>query len=86
MSEGSDSDGGHRAKGPLRQTFDTCVLAPVGAAVSVVEELPSLLAEGRRRVELQLGNALFVGRFVVNQKQRQLTARLDGLLGNNARP
>ena len=84
MSEGSDSAGGHRAKGPLRHTFDTCVLAPVGAAVSVVEELPSLLAEGRRRVELQLGNALFVGRFVVNQKQRQLTARLDGLLGNNA--
>ncbi len=61
-----------------------CVLAPVGAAVSVVEELPSLLAEGRRRVELQVGNALFVGRFVVNQKQRELTARLEGLLGNNA--
>jgi hypothetical protein len=54
----------------------------MGVAVSVVEEIPELLAEGRRRLELQLGNALFVGRFVVNQKQRQLSARLDELLGN----
>ena len=44
--------------------------------MSVVEELPELIAEGRRRLELQLGNALFVGRFVVNQKQRELSARL----------
>jgi hypothetical protein len=50
--------------------------------VSVAEEIPELLAEGRRRLELQLGNALFVGRFVVNQKQRELAARLDSLLGN----
>jgi len=33
---------------------------------------------------MQLGNALFVGRFVVNQKQRELSARLDALLGNGA--
>ena len=59
-----------------------CVNAPVGVAVSVVEELPELIAEGRRRLELQLGNALFVGRFVVNKKQRELSARLDELLGN----
>jgi hypothetical protein len=52
--------------------------------VSVAEEIPELLAEGRRRLELQLGNALFVGRFVVNQKQRELSARLDALLGNGA--
>jgi hypothetical protein len=52
--------------------------------VSVVEEIPELLAEGRRRLELQLGNALFVGRFVVHQKQREISARLDGLLGNGA--
>jgi hypothetical protein len=60
-----------------------CV-APIGVAVSVVEELPELLAEGRRRLELQLGNALFVGRFVVNQKQRELSARLDGLFGSGS--
>jgi hypothetical protein len=69
---------------PLRRGFDVCVATPIGVAVSVVEELPELIAEGRRRLELQLGNALFVGRFVVNQKQRELAARLDGLLGNGA--
>jgi len=52
--------------------------------VSVAEELPELLAEGRRRLELQLGNALFVGRYVVTKKQRELSARLDEFLGNGA--
>jgi hypothetical protein len=62
-----------------------CV-APIGVAVSVVEEIPELLAEGRRRLEQQLGNALFVGRFVVNQKQRELSARLEGLLSHGTPP
>jgi hypothetical protein len=84
VSEDGDPDGGQSHKGPLRRGFDLCLVAPVGVAVSVVEEIPELLAEGRRRLELQLGNALFVGRFVVNQKQRELAARLDGLLGNGA--
>ena len=52
--------------------------------MSVVEELPELLAEGRRRLELQLGNALFVGRYVVTKKQREVSARLDEFLGNGA--
>ena len=84
MSEDSDPDGGQSQKSPLRRSFDVCLVTPIGVAVSVVEEIPELLAEGRRRLELQLGNALFVGRFVVNQKQRELSARLDALLGNGA--
>jgi hypothetical protein len=84
VSEDGDPDGGQSHKSTLRRGFDLCLVAPVGVAVSVVEELPELLAEGRRRLEQQLGNALFVGRFVVNQKQRELSARLDGLLGNGA--
>ena len=83
MSEDSGSEGGQSHQSPLRRTLDVCFVAPIGVAVSVVEEIPELLAEGRRRLELQLGNALFVGRFVVNQKQRELSARLDGLLGNS---
>jgi hypothetical protein len=81
----SEDDGHHGErsdKSPLRRTLDVCLAAPVGVAVSVVEELPELIAEGRRRLELQLGNALFVGRFVVNKKQRELSARWDELLGN----
>jgi len=84
VSEESDPSGGPSHKGPLRHGFDVCLVAPIGVAVSVVEEIPELIAEGRRRLELQLGNALFVGRFVVNQKQREFSARLDALLGNDA--
>ena len=86
MSEESDPDGREAAKSQLRRTIDLCVAAPVGVAVSVVEELPELIAEGRRRFELQLGNALVVGRFVVNKKQRDLSQRLSGLLGNGSPP
>jgi hypothetical protein len=84
VSEDGDPDGGQSHNNPLRRGFEVCVATPIGVAVSVVEELPELIAEGRRRLELQLGNALFVGRFVVNQKQRELAARLEGLLGNGA--
>ena len=84
MSEESEPDGGETAKSQLRRTIDLCVAAPVGVAVSVVDELPELIAEGRRRVELQLGNALVVGRFVVNKKQRDLSQRLSGLLGSGS--
>ncbi len=84
MSEHSGSGGGQSHTGPLRHTFDVCFVAPIGVAMSVAEEIPELIAEGRRRLELQLGNALFVGRFVVSQKQRELSARLDGLWGNGA--
>jgi hypothetical protein len=80
----SEDDGGRSEKGPLRRALDVCVTAPVGVAVSVAEEIPELLAEGRRRLELQLGNALFVGRYVVTKKQREMSARLEELFGNGA--
>ena len=86
MSDDGDPDGGQSGKSPLRRTFDVFCTTPIGVAVSVVEEIPELIAEGRRRLEMQLGNALFVGRFVVTQKQRELSARLDGLFGNGAGP
>ena len=86
MSENGDADGGQSHKSPLRRTFDVVCSAPIGVAVSVVEEIPELIAQGRRRLELQLGNALFVGRFVVTQKQREFSARLDDLFGNGAVP
>jgi hypothetical protein len=85
VSDESGPDEPEAAKSQLRRTIDLCVAAPVGVAVSVVEELPELIAEGRRRVELQLGNALVVGRFVVNKKQRDLQ-RLSGLMGSGSPP
>jgi hypothetical protein len=67
---------------PLRRTIDVCVFAPVGVAVAVAEDLPELIAKGRRKVELQLANARIVGRFVVTKSQRRVTDRLEDLLHN----
>ncbi len=72
----------HPAEGPIRRTIDLCVFAPVGVAVSVVEELPDLIAKGRRHVEVHLGNALVVGRFVVARGQEQVSARIDELFAS----
>ena len=81
MSEeaGRDEQG---AKSPLRRTLDLCVFAPVGAAVTLAEELPELIEKGRRRVELQLGNAHVVGRFVVHKGRHDLAGRIDEILNN----
>ena len=82
MSEEPVRDGEQAPKSPLRRTLDLCVFAPVGVAVTVVEDLPELVARGRRLVELELSNARVVGRFVVNKGRREVSGRLDGMLGN----
>ncbi len=50
--------------------------------MTVIEDLPELIVKGRRKVELQLGNARVVGRFVVKKSQRGVSERLEDLLGN----
>jgi hypothetical protein len=75
-------DGERGGKGPLRRTLDLCFFAPVGAAVTLAEELPELIEKGRRRVELQLGNAHVVGRFVVHKGRRDLAGRIEDILNN----
>ena len=77
-------DDGEAETNPLRRTVDVFVFAPVGVAVTVVEDLPELIAKGRRRVELELANARVVGRFVVTKSQRRLTHHLEELLRNGA--
>ena len=79
MSE--ETPGGERIeRGPLRRTLDVCVFAPVGMAVTLAEELPEFVDKGRQRVQLQLGNAKIVGRFVVTRGQRTLTDRIGSVL------
>jgi hypothetical protein len=78
-----DSGGGEQGgRGPLHRTLEICVFAPVGAAVSLAEELPDLIEKGRQRVELHLGNARVVGRFVVHKGRRDLAGRIDDILAN----
>ena len=69
---------------PLRRTVDLCVFAPVGVAISVVEDLPGFITKGRKRVELHLGNARVVGRYVVDRGQRTLSGHLETLMGDRA--
>ena len=82
MSDGPDPERGQDEKSPLERTLDVCLFAPVGMAVTVVEELPDLISKGRRRVELQLANARVVGRFVVSKTQRRVSNRVDEFLHN----
>jgi hypothetical protein len=77
-------DGAEGHKNPLEHALELCLYAPVGIAVTVAEDLPELITRGRRRVELQLSNARIVGRFVVGRGQRQVTSRLDQLVGSVA--
>jgi hypothetical protein len=84
VSEERDAGEEWGEKGPLQRTIDLCVFAPVGVAVTVVEELPDLISKGRERVERQLGNARVVGRFVVHKSGRSLAGRLDEVLGNDS--
>jgi len=77
VSEDTGESGERAQRSPLRRTLDLCVFAPVGLAVTVVEDLPDLISKGRRRVELELGNARVVGRFVVKKGQRRVSGTLD---------
>jgi hypothetical protein len=52
------------------------VYAPLGLALTAVEDLPAVAAKGRDRVELELSNARVVGRFMVARARRELTGRL----------
>ncbi|HTU39453.1 MAG TPA: hypothetical protein VMF35_15750 [Acidimicrobiales bacterium] len=86
MCERTGHDGALGGANPLRRTLDLCVFAPVGMAVTAVEDLPGLIDKGRRRVELQLANARVVGKFVVTKTERRVADRIGALLHNGAPP
>ncbi len=82
MCERTGPEGTRSETNPLRRTLDLCVFAPVGMAVTAVEDLPELIDKGRRRVELQLANALVVGKFVVTKTERRVAGHIGTLLHN----
>jgi hypothetical protein len=67
----------------LSRTLDVLFFAPVGVALTIVEDLPGLIAKGRQRVETEISNARVVGKFVVDQGQREVVQRVDALLGHD---
>jgi hypothetical protein len=70
----------HGESDPLRRTLDLFVFAPVGVALTVAEDLPSLIAKGRDRVETQIRNARVIGEFVVTQGQKEVASQVGKLL------
>jgi hypothetical protein len=76
----ASSDGGAAEEAPpLRRALDLFVFAPVGVALTVVEDLPGLIAKGRQRFEMDVRNARVIGEFVVTRGQREVLARVDKL-------
>jgi hypothetical protein len=63
----------------LRRALDILVFAPVGAVLTVVEDLPEFVAKGRQRVETDIRNARFVGEWVVKTGRRDLVRRVGSL-------
>jgi hypothetical protein len=80
----SGDAGGERS--PLDRAVDLLVYAPLGLAIAARDELPRLIARGRKEAEGQVGMARIVGQFAVDRGQkeagkllRQATERLAGL-------
>jgi hypothetical protein len=69
---------------PVRRALDFFVFAPVGVALTVVEDLPALIDKGRQRFETDVRNARIVGQFVVTRGQRDVVGRVSKLLYGDA--
>jgi hypothetical protein len=86
VSDETGADDTPATQNPLRRTLDACIFAPVGVAVTVMEDLPGLIDKGRGRVEQEISNARVAGEYVVGQLQRRLTERLDGIVHSDNGP
>src|SRR5688572_3183157 len=64
-------------KSPVDQLVDLFVYAPVGIALTVVEQLPELVEKGRQRVVTQTALAKMIGEFGVKQAGKEARKRLD---------
>ena len=93
MSDDTETPGGTAAPDdaaapdepePGRGPLDVLLFAPVGVVLTVVEDLPGLIAKGRKRVDQEISNARTVGAFVVRFGQRDLTRRMGEVFGQDA--
>lgn len=62
---------------PWERLFDLTVYAPVGLALTVRDDLPRLVRQGRQTVENRVTLARFIGEFAVKQGQRELAKRIE---------
>ena len=59
----------------IDRTLDVVLFAPLGLAVTIVEELPELAGKGRTRLSQRASTARLVGQFAVAEGRRRLRAR-----------
>ena len=60
--------------------LDLFVFAPTGLALTIAEELPSLVEKGRNRIEGRSATARVVGQFAVQMGFREVSRRLRQVL------
>jgi hypothetical protein len=63
-------------RSPIDSALDLFVYAPVGLALTAMEELPKLAEKGRAQVQGQITIARMVGQFAVAQGRREIEKRL----------
>lgn len=66
----------------IEEVLDYAVYAPLGLAITVAEDLPTLVQRGRARIGTQVGIARFVGKMAAGRARR----RIDGLLAPSPEP
>jgi hypothetical protein len=81
-----DSEAVAEDPSPLQRVLDLLVFAPVGVALTVVDDLPGLIGKGRQRFETDVQNARVIGQFVVNHGQREVVQRVGKLLHRDGAP
>lgn len=85
MSDGSDHNRDH--KGPLdalvNSVLDVFFFGPVGLAVNCREVVPELAERGREFVDQRVNNARFVGRFAMQQGQREAGSAVTRLVARD---
>ena len=80
-SEPSEPSGGHGegSRSVTERVLDLFVYLPAGVLLTAMEDTSEAVAKGRTRVDEELRNAQFVGRFAVDLGWRQLKGQIESL-------
>lgn len=62
---------------PIERVLDLALYAPVGAAITLREQLPKHIKQGRQAMENRVQLARFIGRMAVQMGQRELAKRIE---------
>jgi len=63
-------------RSPLEQALDLMVFAPLGLAITAIEDFPELAQKGRVRLQQRAATAKIVGQFAVAEGRRRLQSQM----------